>query len=310
MKKVIITAPAHNMLETGFRENGFEVVYAPDITYDALMDIINEAEGLVVTTRIKVDKNLLDAAPNLQWIGRLGSGLELIDTVYATQKGIRCMSTPEGNCTAVGEQALLMLLALKRHLVKAAFEVKKGLWLRNENRGTELGGIKVGIVGYGHTGAAFAKLLAGCNLQVLAYDPYKSAFSSSYISEASLDQVKNEADVISFHVPLTDETKHMANLHFFNELKRNPIILNTSRGAVINTADLVQALQSGQVSAAGLDVLENEKLGTHSHREQDVFNALKELPQVLLTPHIAGYSHEAFYKMSAFLLEKLGLKIG
>ncbi len=308
MMKVIITATVHNILIQSLSANGYEVIYRPDISYNELLEEIPDAAGLVITTRIKVDKRLIDATNCLKWIGRLGSGLELIDLAYATEKGILCYSTPEGNCTAVAEQALLLLLALKRHLVKAANEVEQKIWLRNENRGNEITNITVGIIGYGHTGSAFARVLKGFNIKILAYDKYKSGFSADNVCETTLQEIQEKADVISFHVPLTAETKHLGNTEFFKALKKSPVILNTSRGAVINTADLLNALETNQISAAGLDVLENEKLESYNSTENDIFHMLQQMSNVLITPHIAGYTHEAYYKMSVYLLEKLDLK--
>lgn len=307
MKKIIITAGVHEILPETFIAKGYEVIYRPEITYEELLTIVHEAFGLVITTRIKVDKKMLDAATSLQWVGRLGSGLELIDTAYATSKGIKFYSTPEGNCTAVGEQALLMLLALKRNLVKAATEVKEKIWLRNENRGHEITGLTIGIVGYGHTGSAFAEVLKGFNPKILAHDKYKSGFGNDYVTEASLQELMESADVISFHLPLTPETRHYANEAFFANMQQKPLILNTSRGSVIETKGLLSALQNNLISAAGLDVLENEKLNSYTGEEDDIFQKLKNMPNVLLTPHIAGYTYEAYFKMSNFLIDKLNL---
>ncbi len=309
MKKVIITATVHNILIQSLSANGYEVIYSPDITYEDLLEKISDATGLVITTRIKVDKRLIDATKCLKWIGRLGSGLELIDLAYAEKKNILCYSTPEGNCTAVAEQALLLLLALKRHLVKAANEVEQKIWLRNENRGNEITNITVGIIGYGHTGSAFAQVLRGFNVKILAYDKYKSGFSIDNVYESTLKEIQENADVISFHLPLTTETKHLGNSVFFKALQKSPVILNTSRGSVINTADLLMAFGKQEISAAGLDVLENEKLESYNSTENDIFHKLQQMSNVLITPHIAGYTHEAYYKMSIFLLEKLNLEI-
>lgn len=305
--QIIITAPVHDFLLNTLHHKGYEVLYEPSISYEELMQKIETAHGLIVTTRLKIDAPILEKAYQLQWIGRIGSGMELIDTELAASKNIKCVSSPEGNKTAVAEHSLGLLLSLMHRIQSSYQEVKQGKWIRDANRGEELSGKTIGIIGLGNTGSAFAKLLSGFDVKILAHDIYKTGFESSTVKAATLEMIQANADIISLHLPLTALTYHYANINFFNALQRKPYFISTCRGAITHTEALLEALKNQQIKGVGLDVLEKEPIGLHSKQEMAVLEALMKHPHCIITPHIAGYSHEAYFKMSQLVLEKLGI---
>ncbi len=304
---VIITAPAHPYLTQRLQDKGFDVVLSETITYNELANSIGAATGLVVSTRIKIDQAILEKAASLKWIARLGSGMELIDTQFAASKNIICVSSPEGNAGAVGEHAMALLLNLMNKVSASFAEVKNGLWIRDANRADSLLGKTVGIIGMGHTGNAFASKLQSFGVQIMAYDKYKQETSIKNVEFVDLATLCANADVVSLHLPLTPETNHYASTSFFASLVKAPYFINTCRGKIVDTAAIIAALKNGQIKAAGLDVLENENLGSYSEVEKAQLDWLCNQPNLIITPHIAGYSHEAFYLMAKIVLDKLGI---
>lgn len=304
---VLITAPTHPYLQEGLQLAGYviEVFERPNRAW--LMEHISRFTGMVISTHPQLDAPLLEQATQLQWIARLGSGMEHIDTLYAEKKGIRCISSPEGNCGSVGEHVLAMLLSLLRNIPLSSGEVKQGKWIREMQRHEELSGKTIGIIGYGHTGSAFARLLEPFGVVVLAHDKYKSGFSNHYVRASTLETIQEQANVVSLHLPLTAETHQYANTSFFDSLRQQPLFINSARGALVDTGALCSALERNQIRGAALDVLENEQLTSYTEKEQEQLQFLLGHNRVLVTPHVAGYSKQAFQKMSEVILQKLGI---
>ena len=301
--KVLIAAPVHPILTEGLAGLGYECILHESITQKIAFELIKDCVGVVTSTRLQLDAALLDAAPLLKWIGRMGSGMEVINLEYAASRNINCFGSPEGNANAVGEHALGMLIALTRRIVWSNLEMKQGLWHREENRGTELEGKTVGIIGCGHTGRAFAKKLTGFDTRILAYDKYNcKGIPAHIVTCESIDQLYEEADIVSFHVPLQADTKHYFNRNFIAQMRKPFILINTSRGLVVDTLALLHGLSDGRVIGACLDVFEQEPL---SAMDKEVQDQLTTMPNVVVTPHIAGYTFEALYKMSHVLLAKI-----
>jgi len=287
---------------------GFHCDLFWDKSKEELLKQIPNYDGIVIRSKFKITKDILDSAPNLKCIGRVGAGMENIDVEYARLKGIACVHAPEGNRDAVGEHAVGMLIMLLNNLKRADNEVRHGIWKRAENRGHEICGKTVGIIGYGHMGSSFAKRLQGFNCTIFAYDKYKTKFGNDYVKEATLQEIYDNADIVSIHLPLTNETKYFIDAKFIQSFKKNIYIINTARGKCLNTEHLVETIESGKVLGACLDVLEYEST---SFENIDItalpepMQYLLKSEQVILTPHIAGWTHESNYKMSKIIAEKM-----
>ena len=306
--KVLFIDTAHPVLTERLEQMGYLCDYFSDYKKSDYQQIIKDYEGVVIRSKIPLDETILPFAEKLCWIARVGAGMENIDVALAEKLGIVCLNAPEGNRDAVGEHALAMLLALMNRLLIADREVRKGIWLRAENRGFEIKGKTVGIIGYGNTGSVFARKLSGFECRILAYDKYKTGFSNTYVEESDMETIFREADILSLHVPLTDETHFMVDAAYLGRFKKPIFLVNTSRGQILKTADLVQKIESGNVLGACLDVLEFEKFSFEAIRNDelpDAFRKLIELDQVILSPHIAGWTYESNLKMANVIADKV-----
>ncbi|MCD6013024.1 MAG: hydroxyacid dehydrogenase [Flavipsychrobacter sp.] len=304
--KVLIAAPVHKVLTDGLAAAGYNCLVHETIVQANAFELLKDCVGVITSTRLQLDKQLLDSAPKLKWIGRMGSGMEVIDVPYAESKGIACHASPEGNCNAVGEHAMGMLLALLHRISLGHEEMKNGVWLREENRGTELGGKTVGIIGYGYTGSAFAKKLQGFDVEILAYDKYAPEnIPASVANCKNLEAIYEQSDIVSFHVPLQADTLHYFNDDFLQRMQKPFILINTSRGGVVDTNTLLQGIDGGKITGACLDVFEYEPVSRYDAATADKLNSFFKRPNVIVTPHIAGYTFEALYKMSRVLLDKI-----
>lgn len=305
----MIADRTHEVLEERLRAAGFEVSVEPDHDYESLVTAAQGSDGLVVRSKVIIDSAFIDRVPSLKCIGRVGAGMETIDVDYAEAHGIRCLNSPEGNRDAVGEHAVGLLLSLLNNIARADAEVRRGLWQREANRGYELGNLTVGIIGFGNMGQAFARRLSGFGCRVIYYDKYLENLECLEKPErVSLETIQREADVVSFHVPLTDETYHYLDAAFVEAMKKPFFLVNTARGAVVDTEALVAGLESGKVRGAALDVLEYENMQADSLGAQaspPAFEYLKSSPRTVLTPHVAGWTVESKYKLAAVLADKI-----
>lgn len=309
MKKIYFIDVVHGVLQERLEKSGlFECIDCTKLNAEDCRRTISDAYGLVIRSRFTLDEEFLKHANNLRFIARSGAGMENIDVAYCESRGITLYNAPEGNRNAVGEHALGMLLSLMNKLHTANRDVKAGIWDREGNRGEELDGKTVGIIGYGNNGRAFAKKLRGFDVKVLAYDKYKQDFGDDFVIEATFEALIRKSDVISFHIPQNEETIYFANQEFFDALGKPIYLLNLSRGKIVQTEALIDALESGKVKAAALDVNEFEKKSFEHFFDSEIHPQLKYLlnsDKVMLAPHIGGWTHESYFKLSDVLADKI-----
>lgn len=309
--KVLIIDNVHPLIEERFTKLGWKCDLMLTASREELLRVIDQYEGLVLRSRVKIDESFLSAANNLKFIGRPGAGLENIDLNYCEQRGIEVFRSPEGNRDAVAEHAIGMLLMLFNRLKIADAEVRQGIWKREENRGYELMDKTVGIIGYGYMGKAFAQRLSGFGCQVIAYDKYLENYADEYAMEVSLEELKERADIISLHLPQSPETIHYVDDEFINDVSKPFYLINTARGKSVNTNAVLEAMDDGKMAGACLDVLEFESSSFEEMTsENPVFQRLVAHEKVLLSPHIAGWTHEAKYKLGHYLAEKIIERFG
>ena len=301
--KILIVDDIHPVFMERAQTLGYSCDYRPTIKPDEALQILGDYAGLVVRSKLNMNKQFLDAGKCLRFICRAGAGIDHIDEAYAAEKGITLINAPEGNMDAVGEHAVGMLLSLMNNFAIADAQIRAGNWLREANRGYELKGKTVGIIGYGFMGRSFAKKLSGFEVNVIAYDKYKTGFSDQYAREVSMEEIVKHSDVLSLHVPLTPETRGLVNEEYLFHFRKPLFLLNTSRGKVVQTRAVLNAIKSGKILSAGLDVLENEKFPTLA--EQEWFNELRQSGKVILTPHVGGWTFESYRKISEVMAEKL-----
>jgi len=307
---ILFVDSAHPILHLELDKLGCQCDLKYDLTKEEIVNCIQEYEGVVIRSKIKLTREIIDKAAKLKFIARVGAGMENIDVAYAEAKGIKCLHAPEGNRDAVAEHTIGMLLALFNNICRANNEVRNRVWKREANRGIELAGKTVGIIGYGNMGSAFAERLKSFKVKVLAYDKYKKHFSDGFVVETTPEKIFEESDILSLHLPLTNETLYMVNDEFINKFKRNFYLINTARGRIVKTDDLVKNMKKGKIPGACLDVIEYEdtsfnEINSPGNSQDASFNYLAQSEQVILTPHIAGWTYESNEKMARILLEKI-----
>ncbi|MCC9165655.1 NAD(P)-dependent oxidoreductase [Pontibacter harenae] len=303
--RILIIDELHPNIFPLLESIGVEVVYKPNINPTDVKQALADMDGLIVRSKMRITSDTIALATKLKFVARAGAGLDNIEVEKLEQMGIPVLGANEGNRQAVGEHALGMLLSLMRNMNRADKQVREKVWLREENRGEELGGKTIGVIGYGNMGQSFARLLTGFGCRIMAYDRFAPEKIDVPAEVVSLEALQAEADVITLHIPYIPDNHHLINDRFLKGLKKQVWFINTSRGEVVDQEALVQHLKTGTIKGAALDVLENEKLKTLTAEQQANFNFLASADNVLLTPHIAGWTHESYVKINEVLVEKI-----
>jgi D-3-phosphoglycerate dehydrogenase len=301
---ILVIDDFHPSFEQKLESEGLKVNYKPDFNIGVDFEQLKLAEIVAVRSKINFTSALLSDLPNLKCIARGGAGMDNIDEEYAAENQITLLNAPEGNRDAVAEHAIGLLLNLSNKITQSYNEVKNGQWNRENNRGWEIGGKTIGIIGFGNTGSMFAKKLSGFDAKVVAYDKYKNV-QSNYAADLALEELLQTADIISFHVPLTEETKGLINTELISKMRTGVVLLNTSRGGICKLEDVLFGIISGKIKCFGTDVLENENLKTWTKEERHLVNNLTSSNQVLITPHVAGWTIESYQKIAAVLAHKI-----
>ena len=303
--KCLIIDEMHPSILPGLEQLGFEVDYEPRITRQEILERLGQYDGIIVRSKTAIDQELLESASRLKFVARAGAGIEQVDVAYLESNGIVLINAPEGNRDSLAEHAIGLILALSQNIIRSDREVRAGTWDREGNRGIEIKGKTIGLIGYGFMGSALAQRLHSFGTNVIAYDKYKQNFSNPFAREVSEAEIFDQTDILSLHVPQTEETFGFFNKSYFDKFKKDIVLLNTSRGGILNLADLADLLDSGKIRAVALDVLENEKLKTWNAEEKQVFDRLASHDNVIFTPHVAGWSFESYQRINDVILSKI-----
>ena len=301
--KILIVDDIHSVFLEKLQEAGYAYDYFPDMDRAGALGVIAGYSGLVIRSKFRVDEEVMQAAPYLRFIARGGAGMDNIDDTLALQRGITLLNAPEGNRDAVGEHMIGMLLSLMNNLRRGDQEIRTGHWRREENRGVELGGRTVALIGYGNNGQAMARKLSGFGVQVIAYDKYKTGFTDAYASEASMEEVVKRADVLSLHIPLTRETRSLVDEEYLRHFRKPIFLLNGARGEIVHVPAVLTALDEGRIRGAAFDVLPVEKFP--ALQQTDWYERLISDERILLSPHVAGWTVESYIKIADTLAEKV-----